>query len=94
MYCIVPIICRLLGDLIYLDVVTLEGRSCCVTAHTRGFFVNASGGSILDHRPAHPLREAATLVALLHQLSEKFSKGMSAMLLTVFKDQVWDNVYY
>ena len=68
--------CRLLGDLIYLDVVTLEGRSCCVTAHTRGFFVNASTGSVLDPRPAHPLREATTLVSLLQQLSEKFSKGM------------------
>ena len=78
MYCIVPIICRLLGDLIYLDIQTLEGKNCCVTGHTRGFFVNASTGSVLDPRPAHPPREATTLVSLLQQLSEKFSKGMHA----------------
>ena len=78
MYLIVTIICRLLGDLIYLDIQTLEGKNCCVTGHTRGFFVNASTGSVLDPRPAHPLREATTLVSLLQQLSEKFSKGMHA----------------
>ena len=84
--------CRLLGDLIYLDVVTLEGKSCCVTAHTRGFFVNASVGFVLDHRPAHPLREATTLVGLLHHLSEKFSKGMHGMRITIFTN--WINVVY
>ena len=68
---------RLQGDLLYLDIVTLEGRSFCVSAHTRGFLVNRSGGNgrALDPRPAEPRMEASTLVGLLRQISPKFSAG-------------------
>ncbi|CAI5508699.1 unnamed protein product [Closterium sp. Naga37s-1] len=38
-----PSPCRLQGDLVYLEVVTVEGKLFCLTAHTRGFFVNRSG---------------------------------------------------
>ncbi|KAI5068426.1 hypothetical protein GOP47_0016771 [Adiantum capillus-veneris] len=83
---------RLLGDLIYLDILTLEGKSFCVTAHTRGFFVNASAGSVLDPRPAHPPREATTLVGLLRQLSEKFSKGFLEVLERKAQGHPFENV--
>eukprot|EP00250_Pteridium_aquilinum_P016315 c23046_g1_i1 orf=399-4781(+) len=88
----VPGFRRLLGDLIYLDIHTLEGKCYCVTSHTRGFFVNASSGSILDPRPAHPAREATTLVGLLRQLSEKFSKGFLEVLERKAQGHPFENV--
>lgn len=66
---------RLLGDLIYLDVVTAEGKSYCVTAHTRGFYVNSSKGNILNAEPVTPAIESTTLVGLLRLLSKKFDSG-------------------
>jgi len=66
---------RLLGDLIYLDVVTAEGKSFCITAHSRGFYVNCSKGNILNAEPATPAVESTTLVGLLRLLSKKFVSG-------------------
>lgn len=83
---------RLLGDLIYLDLHTLEGKNYCVTAHTRGFFVNHSAGNILDPRPMYPTREATTLVGLLRQLSEKFSKGFVEVLERKAQGHPFENV--
>ncbi|GJP43624.1 hypothetical protein CLOM_g3064 [Closterium sp. NIES-68] len=72
---------RLQGDLIYLEVVTAEGKLFCVTAHTRGFFVNRSGsGRKLDPRPADPKVEASTLIGLLRQLSPLFSKAFAEVI--------------
>ncbi|XP_057872432.2 clustered mitochondria protein [Cryptomeria japonica] len=71
---------RLLGDLIYLDVVTLEGQSFCITAHTRGFYINASTGDILDPRPAKSAHETTSIVNLLRQISNKFKKGFREVL--------------
>ncbi|KAH7444315.1 hypothetical protein KP509_02G073000 [Ceratopteris richardii] len=88
----VPGFRRLQGDLMYLDIHTLEGKKFCVTAHTRGFFVNASGGVILDRRPAHPRRESTTLVGLLRQLSEKFSKGFIEVLERKAQGHPFENV--
>lgn len=88
----VPGFRRLLGDLIYLDIHTLEGKCYCVTSHTRGFFVNSSIGNILDPRPVHPGREATTLVGLLRQLSEKFSKGFLEVLERKAQGHPFENV--
>jgi hypothetical protein len=66
---------RLLGDLIYLDVVSVEGEKYCITAHTRGFYINRSTGNVLDAQPSKPVKEATTLVGLLRQVSEKFATG-------------------
>jgi protein TIF31 len=68
---------RLLGDLIYLDVVSVEGEKYCITAHTRGFYINRSMGNVLDAQPSKPVKEATTLVGLLRQVSEKFATGTS-----------------
>lgn len=88
----VPGFRRLLGDLIYLDIETLEGKSYCVTSHTRGFFVNSSSGSILDPRPVHPGQDATTLVGLLRQLSEKFLKGFLEVLERKAQGHPFENV--
>ncbi|CAI5969203.1 unnamed protein product, partial [Closterium sp. NIES-65] len=69
------------GDLVYLEVVTAEGKLFCVTAHTRGFFVNRSGsGRKLDPRPAEPKMDASTLIGLLRQISPLFSKAFAEVI--------------
>ena len=66
----------LVGDLVYLDLTTLEGRTYCVTAHCRGFFINKSSPGVFDPRPANPkLKPYQTLVALMQSLSPQFNAG-------------------
>lgn len=65
---------RLVGDLIYLDVVTLEGNKYCITGTTKAFYVNSSSGNVLDPRPSKSGFEA-TLIGLLQKHSSKFKKG-------------------
>ncbi|KAM0876493.1 hypothetical protein ACQ4PT_036120 [Festuca glaucescens] len=71
---------RLHGDLIYIDVVTLEGNKYCITGSSKSFYVNASNGSILDSRPLKQSHEASTLVGLLQNVSAKFNKGFREIL--------------
>lgn len=66
---------RLVGDLIYLDVVTLEGNKYCITGATKMFYVNSSTGNTLDPRLSKTTFEATTLVGLLQKISPKFKKG-------------------
>ena len=66
---------RLVGDLIYLDVITLEGNTYCITGSTTMFYVNSSTGNTLDPRPSKANFEATTLIALLQKISPKFKKG-------------------
>ena len=67
---------RLHGDLIYIDVVTLEGNKYCITGSSKSFYVNCSNGSILDPKPTKQSLEASTLVGLLQKISAKFKKGL------------------
>ncbi|XP_062220117.1 clustered mitochondria protein-like [Phragmites australis] len=71
---------RLHGDLIYIDVVTLEGNEYCITGSSKSFYVNCSSGSILDPRPSKQVLEASTLVGLLQKISAKFKKGFREVL--------------
>ncbi|GJM86644.1 hypothetical protein PR202_ga02521 [Eleusine coracana subsp. coracana] len=71
---------RLHGDLIYIDVVTLEGNKYCITGNSRSFYVNRSNGNILDPRPTKQVLEASTLVGLLQKISAKFKKGFREVL--------------
>ncbi|XP_044413836.1 clustered mitochondria protein isoform X3 [Triticum aestivum] len=71
---------RLHGDLIYIDVVTLEGSKHCITGSSKSFYVNASNGSVLDSRPLKQSHEASTLVGLLQKISAKFKKGFREIL--------------
>lgn len=66
---------RLSGDLIYLDVVTLEGNKYCITGTTKAFYVNSSIGNNLDPRSNKSALEATSLVGLLQKISPKFKKG-------------------
>ncbi|XP_026663446.1 clustered mitochondria protein-like isoform X2 [Phoenix dactylifera] len=71
---------RLVGDLIYIDVVTLEGNKFCITGTSKAFYVNFSTGNILDPRPSKPAYEASTLIGLLQKISSKFKKGFREIL--------------
>ncbi|XVE76684.1 hypothetical protein DITRI_Ditri13aG0001300 [Diplodiscus trichospermus] len=71
---------RLVGDLIYLDIVTLEGNKYCVTGTTKTFYVNSSTGNVLDPRPSKGGSEATTLVGLLQKISSKFKKAFREIL--------------
>ncbi|WVZ73943.1 hypothetical protein U9M48_022192 [Paspalum notatum var. saurae] len=71
---------RLHGDLIYIDVVTLEGNKYCITGSSKSFYVNCSNGSILDPKPTKQVLEASTLVGLLQKISAKFKKGFHEVL--------------
>ncbi|KAK7817560.1 clustered mitochondria protein [Quercus suber] len=71
---------RLVGDLIYLDVVTLEGNKFCITGTTKMFYVNSSPGNTLDPRPSKTSSEATTLVGLLQKISSKFKKAFREIL--------------
>ncbi|PKA56552.1 Clustered mitochondria protein [Apostasia shenzhenica] len=64
---------RLVGDLIYIDVVTLEGNEYCISGTTKGFYVNSSTGNILDPKPAKLACESSTLVGFREVLECKGS---------------------
>ncbi|KAL2330845.1 hypothetical protein Fmac_018426 [Flemingia macrophylla] len=71
---------RLVGDLIYLDVTTLEGNKFCITGSTKMFYVNSSSANTLDPRPSKAAFEATTLVSLLQKISAKFKKAFREVL--------------
>ncbi|KAK4481775.1 hypothetical protein RD792_012686 [Penstemon davidsonii] len=71
---------RLSGDLIYLDLVTLEGNKYCITGTTKAFYVNASTENILVPRPNKSVLEDTTLVGLLQKISPKFKEAFRDLL--------------
>lgn len=83
---------RLVGDLIYLDVVTLEGGKFCITGTTRMFYVNSSSGNVLDPRPAKGAFEATTLIGLLQKISSKFKKAFREILERKASAHPFENV--
>ncbi|AQK74262.1 Clustered mitochondria protein [Zea mays] len=71
---------RLHGDLIYIDVATLEGNKYCITGSSKSFYVNSSNKNIFDSKPTKQGLEASTLVGLLQKISAKFKKGFREVL--------------
>ena len=70
----------------------LEGRSYCITTHTRGFYINATTGNILEPRSAKPAHESTSLVGLLRQISDKFKKGFHEVLERRASGHPFENV--
>uniref|UniRef100_A0AAR2K973 Clustered mitochondria protein homolog n=1 Tax=Pygocentrus nattereri TaxID=42514 RepID=A0AAR2K973_PYGNA len=68
------------GDLMYLNVVTMEDRHCSVTASTRGFYINQSTTYSFNPKPASPSVLSHSLVELLSQISPVFKKNFIALL--------------
>lgn len=71
---------KLQGDLIYLEVFTVENskQAVFVTGSTRGFFVNQSTSTYFDPRPTDKFSH--TIVGLLNQLSPTFKKNFQQIL--------------
>jgi protein TIF31 len=87
---------RLQGDLFYLDVTTLEGETLCITASSRGFFVNNSklpntNGSAPKFDPSNKdaknTKIYRNLVACLTAASTQFSRLIGDVAARVFERQ-------
>ncbi|KAE9459801.1 hypothetical protein C3L33_08262, partial [Rhododendron williamsianum] len=83
---------RLVGDLIYLDVTTLEGNKLCITGTTKMFYVNSSMGNVLDPRPCKAASESATLIGLMQKISPKFKKAFREILERKASAHPFENV--
>ncbi|PSS24481.1 Clustered mitochondria protein [Actinidia chinensis var. chinensis] len=83
---------RLVGDLIYLDAITLEGNKFCITGTTQAFYVNSSVGNVLDPRPSKAVSESATLIGLLQKISPKFKKAFREILERKASAHPFENV--
>lgn len=66
---------KLHGDLMYLLVVTLEDKTCHITASPRGFYLNRSTMDSFDPLPANPNFLSHSLIELLNQISPAFRKN-------------------
>ncbi|KAK9157001.1 hypothetical protein Scep_003575 [Stephania cephalantha] len=83
---------RLLGDLIYIDVSTLEGHKFCVTGTTKYFYVNSSTGNTLDPRQSKSAFESTTIIGLLQKISPKFKKAFREILEQKASAHPFENV--
>ncbi|XP_077051857.1 clustered mitochondria protein homolog isoform X4 [Siphateles boraxobius] len=68
------------GDLMYLNVVTMEDRHFSITASTRGFYLNQSTTYSFNPKPANPSALSHALLDLLGHISPVFKKNFSALL--------------
>lgn len=73
---------RIVGDLVYLDIVTMEGESFCVTGHSQGFFINKT--ELKPGNPFNPEMKSTdlqhhTLVGLLSLVSPKAKEAYEAI---------------
>ncbi|CAH3111333.1 unnamed protein product [Pocillopora meandrina] len=76
---------RLAGDLLYIDVVTLEDVQVNITASTGGFFVNRTHDGVFNTQPHSEPCRSHTLVGLLNQLSPMFRKNFALLQKTSLK---------
>jgi len=68
---------RMLGDLFYLTVTTLEGNTVHITAIPSGFYVNKTIDKKFDPTPAEISCKGYTLVDTLKQVSSLFNKNFA-----------------
>ncbi len=71
------------GDLIYLDIHTLEGTIIPVTINEKGIFINNSKNGVFDSKPTHNPCISYTLVGLLCQVSASFRENFSKLISQV-----------
>jgi hypothetical protein len=71
------------GDLVYLDIYTLEGKTLCVTCSEKGFFVNNSNSTNFDPQPSSYPCYSFTLTGLLAQASPLFKENFSKLISQV-----------
>mmetsp|Transcript_6069 Transcript_6069/g.14642 ORF Transcript_6069/g.14642 Transcript_6069/m.14642 type:complete len:1331 (-) Transcript_6069:353-4345(-) len=71
---------RLRGDILYLEVATLEKNTLHVTCSVNGFFLNRSTRDRFDPFPAATAYTSHTLVELLKKASHSFSSKFSRLM--------------
>ncbi|EDO49938.1 predicted protein, partial [Nematostella vectensis] len=76
---------KLAGDLLYIDVVTLEDTHVNITASTSGFFINKTRDGVFNPQPHGEPCRSHTLVGLLNQLSPLFRKNFVLLQKTSLK---------
>jgi protein TIF31 len=76
------------GDLIYLDVVTLDDKKYCITGTPAGFYVNRCDDTQFDPSPAKEPCKDYTLIGLLSQLIPSFRKNFASLTKACIKDHV------
>ncbi|KAM9332839.1 clustered mitochondria protein homolog [Pholidichthys leucotaenia] len=67
------------GDLLYLNVLTMEDKELNITSSTRGFYLNQSTAFNFNPKPAVPKILCHSLVELLSQVSPAFRKNFAAL---------------
>ncbi|XP_059844021.1 clustered mitochondria protein homolog isoform X1 [Hypanus sabinus] len=70
---------KMRGDLMYLNIVTMEDRHVSITASTRGFYVNQSTVDEFNPKSDNPNLLCHSLVDLLNQISPIFKKNFAAL---------------
>ncbi|XP_023320484.1 clustered mitochondria protein homolog [Eurytemora carolleeae] len=70
---------KLHGDLLYLQVVTMEDKHYHITASTRGFYVNHSTEEEFNPKPANPSYLSHSLIELLNQVSTTFKRNFALL---------------
>ncbi|XP_068246092.1 clustered mitochondria protein homolog isoform X1 [Palaemon carinicauda] len=68
---------KLHGDLMYLYVVTLEGKHYHITASTWGFYLNLTTEEEFNPKPASPSYLSHSLIELLNILSNAFKRNFA-----------------
>jgi len=76
---------KLSGDLLYLEVVTMENKTFHLTGWTKGFYVNATTATTFNPNAAEKALQSSTLVGVLSQLSPIFKKNFQIVLTNAFQ---------
>ncbi|XP_041865030.1 clustered mitochondria protein homolog isoform X2 [Melanotaenia boesemani] len=67
------------GDLMYINVLTMEDKELNITSSTRGFYLNQSTAFNFNPKPAIPKIFCHSLVELLSQVSPAFKKNFNVL---------------
>ncbi|XP_031550707.1 clustered mitochondria protein homolog [Actinia tenebrosa] len=70
---------KLAGDLMYIDITTLEDDHIVVTSSTSGFFINKTSVTVFNPQPSGEPCRSHTLVGLLNQCSPLFRKNFAVL---------------
>jgi protein TIF31 len=70
---------KLHGDLLYLQVVTMEDKHYHITASTRGYYVNHSTEEEFNPKAANPSYLSHSLIELLNQVSTTFKRNFALL---------------
>uniref|UniRef100_A0AAV2MQX9 Clu domain-containing protein n=1 Tax=Knipowitschia caucasica TaxID=637954 RepID=A0AAV2MQX9_KNICA len=70
---------KMQGDLLYISVVTVEGRRCDITSCPKGFFLNRSTEEVFDPRPAQSTSTFHCFTDLLCHLSPAFKQTFTTL---------------